>query len=280
MFDLRKISALTGLRPSLSLGVLAVAAGLLAGCATDPNQPYGAYAGVTFVPAGEEQIAFDVPAFAGVTAKRVRYVDEWEREEYALYRGAGGARAEVVLVNAERYGEPPQPGDTTVLDFDLMTDQTVRTWNMAATAGLSFGETVPYKGKLHYYLAPFTRKDTGQGCFGFHAEWNWDNWDHFGNGYDSHMFGYYCAPAGTTLDKEAMATIIDKLDIIGVTKPAAVADRVGKKAGWSVPTPPHSAAAMALVQKGVDGKGRTGNAGFPFEMARQYEVLGDGAARN
>lgn len=240
------------------LGVLAL------GACAGTGGPATISGAVAPVPAGKETLSFAAPGLPQASAVRARYQDNEQREEYVLYRGDGGAQAEVILVESAPFGYVAQGGDNHVLEFAKITRDTVGMWNMAKAGNLSFSDSYPYQGKVPYYLLPFQRAATGQSCFGFHAEFDQDAFDPVGTGFDRQLFGYYCAPKGMTLDAAGIQSAIDGLDIKGVTK-ANVA---------GVPLQDfhqlaHDAQLAEAVKRGAPA-GDTGNADFPLNLDRHY----------
>ncbi|MEQ9558169.1 MAG: hypothetical protein RIG67_20555 [Rhodospirillales bacterium] len=248
---------------------VAGAALLIAGCTT--NATWNISPAVAPVPPGSELLSFDAPGLAPQSILRAEYKDNYQEEEYALFRGAGGAQAEVITVEASSYGYGAQGGDKHVLEFEKTTQDTLELWNLSKTGKFAYGaESFAYKGKLPYYLLPFERKDTAQSCFGFHAEFNSDPHDDSGR-FDNHLFGYYCAPKGTKLSKEDMIATVDHVDIAGVTKraPAVVAERPFQQ----LVNNPQLAEA---VKRGMPA-GAAGMEVFPLDIARIYsDRLGNG----
>jgi hypothetical protein len=242
----------------------AVVGAVFAVAACAGNGPLNVRGAVAPVPAGVELISFNAPGLSEASALRAEYKDNDQEEEYALFRGAGGAQAEVVSVEASVYGFGAAGGDYRVLDFDKTTRATLEMWNLAKAGKFAYSEnSFLHKGKLPYYLLPFERKDTGQSCFGFHAEFNRDVHDRQGR-FDNQLFGYYCAPTGTKLSKDAMISAIDGLNIAGLTKPApvALADRPFQQLT-------NDAALVAAVKQGTPA-GQAGIDAFPLYIARIY----------
>ena len=251
--------------PSMLMWKSAAVAGaalLIAGCTM--NATWNISPAVAPVPPGSELLSFDAPGLAPQSVLRAEYKDNYQEEEYALFRGAGGAQAEIITVEASSYGYGAQGGDKHVLEFEKTTQDTLELWNLSKTGKFAYGaESFAYKGKLPYYLLPFERKDTGQSCFGFHAEFNSDPHDYRGR-YDNHLFGYYCAPQGTKLSKEDMTATVDHVDIAGLTKraPAVLAERTFQQ----LTNNPQLAEA---VKRG-EPQGAAGTEAFPLDIVRIY----------
>ncbi len=258
-------------RTAMSKAAIAAGAALLFSACTI-NDTWNVSPAVAPVPPGSELLSFEAPGLAPQSVLRAEYKDNYQEEEYALFRGAGGAQAEVISVEASSYGYGAQGGDKHVLEFDKTTRDTLEMWNLAKTGKFAYGaESFAYKGKLPYYLLPFDRKDTGQSCFGFHAEFNNDPHDSRGR-YDNHMFGYYCAPQGTKLSKDDMIAAIDHLDIAGVTKraPAVVMERKFQQLT-------NNPQLVAAVKRG-EPAGTAGTDVFPLDIVRIYSDRLGGAS--
>ena len=216
------------------------------------------------VPPGLESLSFAAPGLPAQSSMRAEYKDNDQEEEYVLYRGDNGAQAEAISVVASFYGAGAAGGDKHALDFAKTAKGTVGMWNMAKTGGVTYsGDSFAYKGKLPYYIQPFQRTDTGQSCFGFHSEFNRDAHDPQ-NGYDNHLFGYYCAPKGKSLTKDEMGTTVDGLDIAGLTKraPAALMERTFQQL--------KNDEALKMAVKRGDPAGQTGIEAFPLYLVRIY----------
>ena len=241
----------------------AAVAVIVAGCAGG-NGPYNVNPAVAEVPKGLELLSFKAPGLAPESAMRAEYKDNYQEEEYALFRGEGGAQAEVISAEASFYSGGALSGDRHVLEFSKTISDTLEMWNMSKVANLKLAESsFPYEGKLPYYLHPFERGDTGQRCFGFHAEFNVDSVDPRFR-YDNHVFGYYCAPKGTKMSRDDMISALDGLDIAGLTSPASAA--VTQRPFAQLKNDPQLAAAVKRGQPA----GETGMEAFPLEIVEIY----------
>ncbi len=243
---------------------------LLAACAANPKSAWNVDPAVAAVEPGAEVLHMKAPGLPETGTLRARYLDNYQEEEYVLYRGENGAQAEAITIEASQYGYGAQPGDRHVLEFRKITRDTVDLWNMTKTADPMFGQAIPYDGKLPYYLLPFERRDTGQSCFGFHSEFNSDPRDPDGGLYDNQLFGYYCAPKGTALAPADMIAVVNGVEIAGITKPAGPALDL-----HAFDQLTNDAQLTAAVQQGMP-KGETGSAAFPLDVARIYDDNGGG----
>lgn len=254
----------------ISLSAIAAVMAAVAGCTM--NGTWNVTPAVAPVPAGSELLSFKAPGLAPKSVLRAEYKDNYQEEEYALFRGDGGAQAEVISVEASFYGGGAQGGDRHVLEFSKTTRNTLDLWNLAKGGKFAYGaESFAYKGKLPYYLLPFERTDTGQACVGFHAEFNADPHDYRGR-YDNHLFGYYCAPKGTKMTQDEMIAAVDGLDVAGLTARASAS--VTKRPFAQLKDDPQLAAA---VKRG-EPAGAAGMEAFPLDIARIYsDRLGNGS---
>ena len=75
------------------------------------NGPSNIHPAVSSVPAGLELLSFNAPGLAPQSALRAEYKDNYQEEEYALFKGEGGAQAEVISVEASFYSGGAQGGD-------------------------------------------------------------------------------------------------------------------------------------------------------------------------
>ena len=82
---------------------------LMSGCTM--NATWNVSPAVAPVPPGSELLSFDAPGLAPQSALRAEYKDNHQEEEYALFRGPGGAQAEIISVEASSYGYGAQGGD-------------------------------------------------------------------------------------------------------------------------------------------------------------------------
>ncbi|MEQ8504934.1 MAG: hypothetical protein RIB80_06370 [Rhodospirillales bacterium] len=229
------------------------------------NGPSNIHPAVSSVPAGLELLSFNAPGLAPQSALRAEYKDNYQEEEYALFKGEGGAQAEVISVEASFYSGGAQGGDRHVLDFAKLTRETLEMWNMSKAANLKYADqSFSHRGKVPYYLLAFERGQAGQSCVGFHAEFNMDPVDPRAR-YDNHLFGYYCAPAGTKMSRDDMIAAVDGLDIAGVTAkaPSAVLSRPFQQ----LKNDPQLA---EMIQRGGPD-GSFGMAAFPLDIAQIYQ---------
>jgi len=257
------------------LGGLAAAAvaAALAGCAGTKG-PANIYGATARLPVEEAVLVFAAPGLGDQAVVRAVYMDNSQREEYALYRGKDGAQAEIFLAEASQYGGGPRGGDFMTLEFDKITAGTLALWNMSKAARPQMSDSFPHKGAVPYYLQLFKRQDTGQSCFGFHAEFNHDVHARRRNAYDSQLFGYYCAPRGTSLTDDALPAIVDKLQLVGTT--VAATSRSARQKFQQLKQDP---VLFAQVTQG-EPAGQTGMAAFPLHLSRQYGPDSGGGSQN
>ena len=192
-------------------------------------------------PAGDQAMQF------------VRFADIWQREDYG-YVDRDGVTAELVFLTADRR-------NTVALEFQMATEEALRTFPAIASASLDWGpaEAVPGWGRELFYRR-FMRQGANRACMGFAG-----GWDHITEDKQRRprhaVFGYICNPAGAALtqsDAEALARRI----------------RVRPPAAWRSVAPgnrPDQPTALAFAR----GTAERGNPSFPFRLARFY-VVGNG----
>lgn len=253
-------------RRSWRLAALFLAATSLGACAvpgTDGSR-------IRAVAPGEERILFAADEFLGTTPRRALFMDDWEREEYARFEGRG-ARAELIYITSV--------SPNVALEYPFMVRDTVGTWNMSRRNAPQWGPSGQASAAFDtiytqsFYTQSFTFGGTDRPCVGFNAEWDMVG-DDPANRVGKVLFGYYCAPSGTVLTEERIASLLGTVGIRGVT------ERLGKRARGPAPAvSPAQAAQAAQTARGASPTADTGNAGFPFGFG-QYFTVGNGGERD
>lgn len=195
------------------------------------------------VPATDIRILFGAPAFTGQPVVRAKFSDNWQREEYALFRG-GKSQAEIVYIAAT--------ARETSLDYGTGLKSLTADWNYLSAAEIHWGSE--YKALAPFgtvFVLPFKQND--KNCFGFSSEWAVARDDPSLNPTKA-VFGYYCASGGSGLTQAEVDSLVDSIQI----SPFA--------AGSASSVPPQTPV-------GADG-GSTGNPNFPFMIARGYNSEG------
>jgi hypothetical protein len=191
------------------------------------------------VPLPDARILFNAPEFAGQSIMRAKFADTWQREEYALFRGAR-SKAEVVYIAAT--------ARETSLDADVTLKSMIRKWNFNANSKIFWGEEIKALATFgEVFVLPYRHRDNS--CMGFSSEWGTAGDDPEVRP-TKMVFGYYCELAETPLTTAQIDALIDEI-------------QVSSFAGGSTTSIPISG---AIDRNG----GMIGNPGFPFLLAQGY----------
>ncbi len=244
-------------RGATAAGIV-VAAAALAGCAVAP--PPGTGKGkIETVPPGDERIVFAAPVFRGTAPQRGKFADDWEREEYALFRG-GGAQAEIIYSTV-------MLGPEVALQYDYTLERMVETWNVNRTQAKIWSAAERVRAPLgEFFYKPYTFAGGSRACFGFKNEWDYigeDPWNRPGKV----LFGYYCAKAGQKISLDEMEDLIRTIGVRGITEPIRKSETAQAAAA--------PVADATLIAKGPSPSADRGNMNFPFRFAEHYQ-LGNG----
>jgi hypothetical protein len=223
-----------------TLALVTVAFAALTGCAAySVDQP-----AVTRIAPGDARIVFADDEFKGTASVHVRFTDSWQHEEYALFHG-NGSQAEILYSSAET-------GYQLALEYLFTVERSVETWNLNRKYTRSWGETEWFRGPfVGFFYQPYQLVEVNRSCFGF-----------------SFLFGYYCAGPGGALTRDRMEALLERIGVRGIT------ERIRRDSGAAVARVPdagHQAEATRLARGGAPGT-ITGNPGFPFDLARYYQV--------
>lgn len=203
----------------------------------------GAGAQIVPVPVSDTRILFEAPAFAGQPVARAKFSDDWQREEYALFRGRK-AQAEVVYLAAT--------ARETSLDADVGLKTMIRRWNFNTKARIAWGEEIKSLAAFGtVFVLPYRMGNNV--CFGFSSEWAPALDDPEINP-TKMVFGYYCEDSPVPFNLERLDSLIDSIEV----------SRFASGSTSSVPVP-------APID---GGSGSIGNSGFPFLLARGYDSEG------
>ncbi len=214
---------------------------------------------------GEERILFAADEFLSTTPRRALFMDDWEREEYALFEG-GGARAELIYITIV--------GPNMALEYPFKVRDTIGTWNMSRRNAPQWGPSGEVSTDFDtVFTQSFTLGGADRPCVGFNAEWDWVGEDPE-NRVSKVLFGYFCGPIGTVLTEERIDSLLGMVGIRGVT------ERLRRYARRSAPVvSPAQAAQAAQTARGASPAANTGNPGFPFGFGRHYNI-GNGHRNN
>lgn len=157
------------------------------GCALPPPS------GCMSEPASAEALVTLPSEIMGGAARRVRFADPREFDEYVLYRGDDGKRLEAVYMETRW-----KHGDNVVLNFfEPLAD---RVLGFAYNAGTepAFGEAVQVDTAFGgMWAKPYRHPVTGQSCAGFMETWD-ERSDDPKFRPSKALYGYYCAPEGAS----------------------------------------------------------------------------------
>lgn len=191
------------------------------------------------VPLADTRILFDVPEFAGQAIARAKFSDHWQREEYALFRGAR-SQAEIVYLAAI--------ARETSLGTDVGLKTMIKRWNFNASAKVTWGEEIKaFAAFGEVFALPY--RQNGYSCFGLSAEWA-PALDDPETNPTKMVFGYYCELAQAPLTQTQVEALIDGM-------------------GISLFTGASSTSIPVRSPINVEG-GKIGNPGYPFLLARGY----------
>lgn len=235
------------IRPAIA--AILVTGAALSACAYSYDPPATAA-----LPPGVGTVAFDAPALGGDPGRRIRYVDMWQTEEYALFQG-GGAQSEFVYATTHS-------GFEVVLEYGKTIEAAVagfthnrgdKAWDEARSTNTNVG--------LVWYR-PYRLARTGQSCVGFTAEWHKNPND---QRYAPRrvLFGYHCQPKA--LSPDDADDLIRRVQVRGITVPMKPSDQAAEA---QVPRPTAADQQVALdFARGGPG-GEAGVPAFPHRFAR------------
>lgn len=243
------------------VGLVLVMTGLgagLGGCVTPPTDPLK----ITSVPPSETLIVFNAADFIGAPPRRARFLDEWDLEEYARYE-SNGAVAEIIYSTTA-----PDAYMIAALDYPFTVDESIKTWNFPKRHSLQWGRINRVRADLtDFFYKPFQIVNKNRACFGFSSDWDFVSWDQELRSRKS-IFGYYCAPAGVTLNNDQIITLLDQIGIIGITQRRRGSSQAEAKT--ETKTDPLQMAHGSLPNV------ETGNLGFPYRFADMITLDGGG----
>jgi hypothetical protein len=195
------------------------------------------------VPPADARILFEAPAFVGQAVARAKFTDHWQREEYALFRGARG-QAEIIYLAAT--------ARETSLETDVGLKTMIKRWNFNADSGITWAEEIKaFAAFGGVFALPY--RQNGYSCFGFSSDWG-PAFDDPETRPTKMVFGYYCEIAQAPLTQAEVEALIDNM---GITTFAG------------------DSSASISVHGSIQGDGgKIGNSGFPFLLARGYNADG------
>lgn len=142
----------------------------------------------------------------GPAARRVRFADPREFDEYVLYRGSDGERLEAVYLETRW-----KHGRNVVLNFFEPIDERVLGFAYNAGTQPAFQESQRLDTAFGgMWLRPYRHPVTGQQCAGFMETWD-ERADDPEFRPSKAIYGYYCAAQGTT-DLAAANRVLSRLE--------------------------------------------------------------------
>lgn len=215
----------------------------------------------------------DAPMFQGVAPTRVKYADSRIIEEYVLYRSSQG---QTELLYSET---KPLFKARTVLDFDKLISTSVRMWRFNQGQPLEFSESFTVSNDFAtFWIQPYRQTAAGRNCAGFSSRWD-IRMDDREFRPSKIMFGFHCAPKGTTFDADAAAAFVKAIQVRGISVPMRVATAYDLNKKTPAPPKDTQVASLVLAQDGGGG-GTAGLPEFPLLIARIYNNFDGPACTN
>ncbi len=235
-----------------------IAALLVSACAI----PDGARTGYRSLPPELSLVVFDLPEFDGRDVSRVVHGDHMQREEYALFRGAG-AQAEVIYAKERRFFS-----EEISLDYHLTTETAIRAWNRNQGKPITLGKVFFHESDLAgFWYRTFRVAGSDRDCVGFNGEWD-NRTEDFHQYPGKVMFGYYCPPDGQAFDLDAAEAVLDKLGVRGINR--RLRDPIVELT--RLPAHPGQSELAKIARSGAD----SGTSLFPMNIAKMYETISGG----
>ncbi len=197
--------------------------------------------------------------FDGIRPKRSMYADFFIREEYARYENEG-ARAELFYITPRH-----ENLEYVALNHRHDSSTVAELFNYFNTRPVQSPPGVRARNELaeFWYRILTLPKDDRQ-CVVFNSEWDPHPEDATLRP-DKVFFGYFCPPAGATVDTAKAAEIIDTLGLRGIN-----VRHLGKSLAIGAPAPAARQQSLVELAKGRGAGAEWGAATFPFDMAAPY----------
>lgn len=258
----------------VALAILAMATvGALGACEGLFDQLPGRLPGpkAAELPPDRGLILFAADTVGNTPKRRVQYVDNEQRVDYALYQG-DDAQAEFI------YMETPY-SHWVAFDFPYTIRDKVEAWKFSKGQAMEWDPAVLIQTAVgEVFYRPYRLTGMNRSCFGMSGEWDTAVGDSDLR-LERIMFGYYCAPPGKTLSEKEILTLVDRIGLKGTTvRTADYAARVGNFYGdidANFGGPRKSERAVKLAQ-GMGSPDPAGIDEFPFEYAIYYIPEGGG----
>lgn len=194
------------------------------------------------------------PAWAkDSVARRVRYLDLTQVEEYAFYDGPSG-RTELFLAAVTE--------DHYALADALNIERAIKRFSFVGERAADIGPSGRVSvGPAMVFYRPFHLPAVARSCVGFKASWDDVVYDPERRP-SALLFGYHCAAPGASLDTDVIEQSIAEFEFGRLPEAPPVP-----------PAPEARAAALALA-RGTAGGGAIGLPDFPLLLARHYQEDG------
>lgn len=259
------------MKPIGTLCALTLAAGTLGGCASLMSADKINTG--TFRQLAEERnlVLLEAPQYKNTTPTRVTYNDRRVLEEYTLYRSDKG-QAEIFHARPTRHG-----GYNTVLDFSKLIVDSSRMWRFNQGQTLNFGETFLVKNDVaEFWVQPYKQVEAGRECAGFSGTWDTHPKDRQLRPRKA-MFGYHCAPKGTSFGPNEAQAFMQSMQIRGVTVPQRIETVYDMKKDDAPPAPKNEQRKYLVLAQDGGGGGIAGLPTFPLLIARVItDIDGEG----
>ncbi len=258
----------------VALAILAMAtAGALGACGELPGRLPGPKAAE--LPPDRGLILFAADTVGNTPKRRVQYVDNEQRVDYALYQG-NDAQAEFIYMETPFFR-------WVAFEFPYTIRDKVEAWKFSKGQAIEWDKAVQILTTVGMvYYRPYRLTGMNRSCFGMSGEWDTAVEDSDLRP-ERIMFGYYCAPPGKTLSEKEILTLVDRIGLKGTTvRSAGHASRLGNFYGdidANFGGPRKSAWVVKSVQ-GTDTPDPAGIDEFPFDYAQIYTPEGGGVDVN
>ncbi len=221
----------------------------------------------------EGRILVEAPAYSGTTPTRVHYSDSRIFEEYALFRSARG-QSEMVFSETN-----PLFKDRTVIDYDKLISSQVPKWRFNIGQTLKFDESFNVDNDFaSFWVQPYRQVENGRECAGFSSRWD-TRMDDQQLRPSKVMFGFHCAPKGTSFGAADARAFVKAIQIRGISVPLRVESAYALNKKTPPPAKDVQTTNLVLAQDGAGG-GIAGLPEFPLLFARIYNNFDDGGCSN
>lgn len=243
---------------------LTIVTAILGGCTTVANQDKINTGTFRQLEEDRNMVLLETPEYEGTTPTRVTYNDRRLIEEYTLYRSQKG-QAEVLYAQVSRHHR----GDTA-LNFQKLIADSLRMWRFNQDKTLKLGETFLVKNAVaEFWVQPYRQVETGRECAGFSATWDTRPNDRQLRPAKA-LFGYHCAPKGTSFGPNEAQKFMQTMQIRGVTVPLKIETVYQMKKDDAPPPPKDMQRTYLVLAQDGGGGGIAGMPQFPLLIAAPF----------